>query len=116
MLGLRAGDQDQHQAVRGLCSLEWSGEPRPPAALKSFSLRLPRGDKSSRRGGRSPQPLPCTFFQRPRLSQLSLASRGECDGRWAPSGSGLGDALLGERCKPFAPPHPGLHGAVCEVL
>lgn len=93
MLGLRAGDQNQHQAVRGLCSLERSGEPRPPAAPKSFCLRLPRGDKSSRRGGRSPQPLRCASFPRPRLSQLSLASRGECDGRWAPSGSGLGGCI-----------------------
>ena len=70
-------------------------EPRPPAAPNSFSLRLPRGDKSARQGGRSLRPLRRASLPRPRLSQLSLASRGECDGRWAPSGSGQGDALLG---------------------
>lgn len=55
-----------------------------------------------------PRAFPCDFraagwlqslglrrasLPRPRLSPLSLASRGECDGRWAPSGCGLGDAL-----------------------
>lgn len=46
--GFRAGDQDLHQPVRGLCALERSGELQPPAAPKSFSLRLLQGDKSSR--------------------------------------------------------------------
>ena len=99
-----------------LCALERSGEPRPLAALKSFSLRLPRRDKSARQGGRSPGPLRCVSLPRPRLNQLSLASRGECDGRWAPSVSELGSAWLGGgRCHPRRP-HPGLRGSVCEVL
>lgn len=92
--GLRVGDQIPHQAARGLCALERDGEPRPPAAPKSFSLRLPRGDRSAPLGGCSPWPLRRASLPRPRLSPLSLASRGECDGRWAPSGCGLGDALL----------------------
>lgn len=103
--GFRAGDQDLHQAVRGLCALDRSGELQPPAAPKSFSLRLLRGDKSSRV---APVSAPPALLRRPRLSRLlSLASRGECDDHWAPSGLGLGRHCSEERVKPSAPPRPG---------
>lgn len=103
---LRAGERDANPAVHRLCALERSREPRPLAALKSFSLRLPRRDKSARQGGCSPGPLRCASLPRPRLNQLSLASRGECDGRWVPSGSELGNAWLGAGAVSSALPPP----------
>lgn len=87
---------ETHSWLSAVCAL-WSG------AGNAGLLQLRRASPCDSREGTSPHgrvaaalgPLRRASLPRPRLSQLSLASRGECDGRWAPSGSGQGDALLG---------------------
>lgn len=89
--GLRAGDRIAHPAVRGLCAPERDGEPRPPAAPKSSSRRLPLPSR----------PLRC-----PRLSPLSSARRGECAAAGRHRGVGWGRLCCEERGRSSAPPRP----------